>query len=76
MIVTASTDELSQLGSCFLQLKLVIDRGDKKENVLMGALTSFSFSSMCVIELSLPQFYQFLAEMQSAKRQCAAVLAT
>jgi hypothetical protein len=41
-IVTASTDELSQLGSCFLQLKLVIDRGDKKESVLMGIPPSLS----------------------------------
>jgi len=54
--VTASTSDLSQAGTCFLQLKLVLDRGDKKENVLM--------------ELSLPQFYQFLAQMQAASRQC------
>jgi len=54
--VTASSDELNKVGTCFLQLKLVIDRGNKeKENV--------------VIELSLPQFYQFLHQMEKASRQ-------
>jgi len=54
--VTASSSELSHLGQCFLQLKLVLNKGGKKENVLM--------------ELTLPQFYKFLAQMEAAKRQC------
>jgi len=55
--VTASSSELNQVGTCFLQIKLVIDRGNNKlENVLM--------------ELSLPQFYQFLQQMQTASRHC------
>jgi len=45
--VTTSSDELDQVGSCFLQLKLVVKSGSKKENVVM--------------ELTLPQFYQFFA---------------
>jgi len=55
--VTASTDELEKVGACFLQLKLVLDRGGTRENVLM--------------ELTLPQFYQFLKEMNAASRQMA-----
>jgi len=55
--VTASTSELSEVGACFLQLKLVIDRGASKENVIM--------------ELTLPQFYQFLQQMQAANHVCS-----
>ena len=52
--VTAATSEDSQLGHSFIQLKLVLDKGVKqKENVCL--------------ELSLPQFYKFLHEMQKAK---------
>lgn len=56
--VTASSDECQNVGSCFLQLKLTIDKGGRgrREEVLM--------------ELSLPQFYKFLSEMQVANRQC------
>jgi hypothetical protein len=55
--VTASNDELGNVGACFLQLKLKIDRGGgHKEDVLM--------------ELSLPQFYKFLQEMKTADRHC------
>eukprot|EP00457_Paulinella_chromatophora_P016922 gb/GEZN01017840.1/.p1 GENE.gb/GEZN01017840.1/~~gb/GEZN01017840.1/.p1 ORF type:complete len:197 (+),score=42.63 gb/GEZN01017840.1/:179-769(+) len=54
--VTAACSEMNQVGQCFLQLKLVLNKGGKKQNVLM--------------ELSLPQFYRFLAQMESAKRQC------
>jgi len=50
--VTAGTSELSEVGTCFLQVKLVLNRNGKKENVLF--------------EMSLPQFYSFLANMQKA----------
>lgn len=54
--VTASSSDLSTVGSTFLQLKLQIDRGSgAKEDVLM--------------ELTLPQFYQFLSQMHTAARQ-------
>jgi len=37
--VTAATDELNKAGTVFLQLKMVIDRGNKKrDNVVMGKL--------------------------------------
>jgi len=53
--VSAASSEQDKMGSCFLQLRLTIDRGTGNENVLM--------------ELSLPQFYQFLQQMQLANRQ-------
>ncbi|XP_038659347.1 COMM domain-containing protein 7 isoform X1 [Scyliorhinus canicula] len=51
--VTAGSSELQKVGSIFLQLKLVIKKGNKSENVYM--------------ELTLPQFYNFLHEMEQAK---------
>ncbi|GCB72145.1 COMM domain-containing protein 7 isoform X2 [Scyliorhinus torazame] len=51
--VTAGSSELQKVGSIFLQLKLVIKKGNKSENVY--------------IELTLPQFYNFLHEMEQAK---------
>ena len=57
--VTASSDDVESVGSTFLQLKLVIKKGAEgsagvaKETVYM--------------ELTLPQFYSFLAEMEKAK---------
>ncbi|XP_033646868.1 COMM domain-containing protein 7-like isoform X1 [Asterias rubens] len=51
--VTAASSELQQVGSTFLQLKLVVNKGNKTENVFM--------------ELSVPQFYSFLHEMEKAK---------
>ncbi|XP_048464277.1 COMM domain-containing protein 7 isoform X1 [Rhincodon typus] len=51
--VTAGSSELQKVGSVFLQLKLVIKKGNKSENVYM--------------ELTLPQFYNFLHEMEQAK---------
>jgi hypothetical protein len=54
--VTAANDELAQVGKVFLQLKLVVDRGDGvRETVPM--------------ELTLPQFYAFLQELQKAQVQ-------
>ncbi|KAK7499551.1 hypothetical protein BaRGS_00009203 [Batillaria attramentaria] len=51
--VTASSSELDRVGNTFLQLKLVINTGSGTKNVYM--------------ELSLPQFYSFLHEMEKAK---------
>ncbi len=51
--VTAATDEVAQVGSTYLQLRLVLDRGGQREIV-------------CV-ELSLPQFYHFLAQLERAE---------
>jgi len=51
--VTAASSELNKVGSTFLQLKLVIDKGHATENVYM--------------ELTLPQFYSFLHEIEKAK---------
>ncbi|KAA0706918.1 COMM domain-containing protein 7 [Triplophysa tibetana] len=51
--VTVGTSELQKTGNIFLQLKLVIRKGNMTENVYM--------------ELTLPQFYNFLHEMERAK---------
>ncbi|XP_067904479.1 COMM domain-containing protein 7 isoform X2 [Heterodontus francisci] len=51
--VIAGSSELQKVGSIFLQLKLVIKKGNKSENIYM--------------ELTLPQFYNFLHEMEQAK---------
>ncbi|XP_072050992.1 COMM domain-containing protein 7-like [Amphiura filiformis] len=51
--VTAASSELQTVGSTFLQMKLVVNKGNSTENVYM--------------ELSLPQFYSFLHEMEKAK---------
>lgn len=52
--VTAGTSDMNQVGHSFLQLKLVLDKGNKElENVCL--------------ELTLPQFYSFLHEMEKAK---------
>ncbi|TKS76503.1 COMM domain-containing protein 7 [Collichthys lucidus] len=51
--VTVGTSEVQKLGNIFLQLKLVVRKGNSTENVYM--------------ELTLPQFYNFLHEMERAK---------
>jgi hypothetical protein len=51
--VTASTNDAAQVGSTFLQLKLVLNKVTGPENVYM--------------ELTLPQFYDFLHEMERCK---------
>ena len=52
--VTASSDDAAQIGSTFLQLKLVLNKGSGLESHYM--------------ELTLPQFYGFLQEMEKAKQ--------
>ncbi|KAJ9447493.1 COMM domain-containing protein 7 [Diplonema papillatum] len=52
--VTAATSESHSDGSTFLQLKLVLENGaGEQERVYF--------------ELTLPQFYEFLATLESAK---------
>nr|XP_003230193.3 PREDICTED: COMM domain-containing protein 7 [Anolis carolinensis] len=51
--VTAGSSELGKVGSIFLQLKLVVKKGNRMEPVYM--------------ELTLPQFYSFLHEMERMK---------
>lgn len=51
--VTAASSELDKVGNTFLQLKLVINTGNGTTNSYM--------------ELTLPQFYSFLHEMEKAK---------
>ncbi|XP_037539976.1 COMM domain-containing protein 7 [Nematolebias whitei] len=51
--VTVGTSEVQKVGHIFLQLKLVVRKGTSTENVYM--------------ELTLPQFYNFLHELERAK---------
>ncbi|XP_061682778.1 COMM domain-containing protein 7 isoform X2 [Syngnathoides biaculeatus] len=51
--VTVGTSEIHKMSNIFLQLKLVVQKGSSTENLYM--------------ELSLPQFYNFLREMERAK---------
>ncbi|XP_025068028.1 COMM domain-containing protein 7 isoform X2 [Alligator sinensis] len=51
--VTAGSSELEKVGSIFLQLKLVVKKGNHTEPVY--------------VELTLPQFYSFLHEMERVK---------
>ena len=51
--VTASTDELKQVGSTFLQLKLYLDKNGVREEEL--------------VEMNVEQLYAFLGEMEKAK---------
>eukprot|EP01104_Vermistella_antarctica_P015293 TRINITY_DN4979_c0_g1_i1.p1 TRINITY_DN4979_c0_g1~~TRINITY_DN4979_c0_g1_i1.p1 ORF type:complete len:201 (-),score=37.56 TRINITY_DN4979_c0_g1_i1:151-753(-) len=54
--VTASNSELGRVGSTFLQLKLVLDKGNTKTETVH-------------MELTLPQFYEFLSQMETVKQQ-------
>ncbi|XP_060044570.1 COMM domain-containing protein 7 isoform X2 [Erinaceus europaeus] len=51
--VTSGSSELEKVGSIFLQLKLVIKKGNQTKNLY--------------IELTLPQFYSFLHEMERVR---------
>ena len=51
--VTAASSDMKVVGNSFLQLKLVVNKGGKKEDLYM--------------ELTLPQFYSFLHEMEKAR---------
>eukprot|EP00731_Ephydatia_muelleri_P002388 Em0001g2388a len=51
--VTAADSDMKKVGNNFLQLKLVLNKGGKTEDVFM--------------ELTLNQFYSFLHEMEKVK---------
>ncbi|XP_073436810.1 COMM domain-containing protein 7 isoform X1 [Dendrobates tinctorius] len=51
--VTAASSELEKAGTIFLQLKMIVKKGNQLEPVY--------------VELTLPQFYSFLHEMERAK---------
>ena len=53
--VTAASEELDSLGSTFLHMKLTLASGASQEP--------------CHVEMSLPQFYEFLAKMEEAKAE-------
>lgn len=53
-VVTASSSEVDRIGSAAVQLSLTLDTG-------AGSTTDV------VVELTLPQFYDFLADMEKAQ---------
>ena len=71
--VTASSNDLESVGNTFLQLKLVINKGGREEQDAEGdnssnkKNTSIDNKEIVYMELTLPQFYNFLAEMEKAK---------
>jgi hypothetical protein len=54
--VTSANSEIRHLGSTFLQMMLTLDMGNAEKQVRL--------------ELTLPQFYEFLAQMEKAKAMC------
>jgi hypothetical protein len=66
--ITTGNKELREVGNTFLQLKLRLDRGDGKTNEEYIGMR-FSFCELTSSELSLPQFYEFVATMEKAKAQ-------
>lgn len=51
--VTSSSSEMWRVGNTFLQLKLIINKAGQHQDVYM--------------ELTLPQFYDFLHEMEKVR---------
>jgi len=54
--VTAASDDINNVGRTFLQLKLTLERDASREGC-----------DVVFMELSLEQFYQFLASMEKCK---------
>lgn len=52
--ITVANKELHNVGSTFLQVKLTLDKGNNQNDEVF-------------MELTLPQFYQLLREMERAK---------
>ena len=51
--VTASTDEMKQVGSTFLQIKFYLDKDGKREEE--------------IVEMNVDQLYKFMGDMEKAK---------
>ncbi|KAH0619327.1 hypothetical protein JD844_019334 [Phrynosoma platyrhinos] len=71
--VTAGSSELGKVGSIFFQLKLVVKKGNRMEPVYM-VVDDREFGGnggddpvFLPLELTLPQFYSFLHEMERMK---------
>ena len=72
-LVIAGSSEFKQSGSTFLQLKLTLNKGHGNEDVYMGTMPHGGRACcnlilvVLAVELSLPQFYDFLKAMEAAK---------
>ena len=63
--VTAASNEIEAVGGTYLQLKLVIDKGVGDGGGDAGDASKRTEDVR--MELTLPQFYEFLASMEQAK---------
>jgi len=53
--VTAANNELAKVGTTFIHLKLMLDKGNSKVEAVP-------------MELTVPQFYKFVQDMEKAKQ--------
>lgn len=51
--VTASSNEAQRVGSSFLQLKLLINKGNANEEVFMGECSCLLHSHLCFLLMSV-----------------------
>ena len=71
--VTAADSDMDKVGNSFLQLKMVLNKGSGTDKVFMGKFLTLNFFHnlwfcfFSYVELTLPQFYSFLHEMEKAK---------
>ena len=65
--VTASSDDLESVGIPFLQMKLVINKGGSSGSSDTTGANNSNGTETVFMELTLPQFYDFLAEMEKAR---------
>lgn len=67
--VSTGTDRQRRLGNAFLQLKIVLDKGNSLENVYLGLILSVYKGQITksALEMTLQQFYEFLKDMEQAR---------
>ena len=65
--VTASSDDLESVGIPFLQMKLVINKGGRSGSSNTTDENNSNGTETVFMELTLPQFYDFLAEMEKVR---------
>ena len=74
--VSAGSSEARKGGNTFLQLKLTVNNGEQAEDVYMGALMHACHHVLTrMAELTLPQFYTLLHELERAKASLASFTA-
>mmetsp|Transcript_4063 Transcript_4063/g.14542 ORF Transcript_4063/g.14542 Transcript_4063/m.14542 type:complete len:90 (+) Transcript_4063:139-408(+) len=67
--VTASNQHLSQVGSSYVQLRLTLEACDQKSDPVHSAAGRTPKTFTQLVELTLPQFYSMLADLQLANAE-------